>query len=154
YWRRWIKGSRIPRDYQKHVIRSALALKLHQFEDTGAIIASSTTSIPEHPGSGRCWDYRYCWLRDAYFTLDAFERLGQTEEMDRFLSFLHNSCRTCDGELQPVYAINSEREITETILEHLEGYRGDGPVRVGNQAFQHVQNDVYGEMILAISRML
>lgn len=154
YWRRWVKYSRIPRDYQKEVIRSALVLKLHQFEDTGAIIAATTTSLPEFAGSGRCWDYRYCWLRDAYFSLNAFERLGHAGEMEKFLSYLHNICRNHGDALQPLYAVNGETELHESILEHLEGYRGDGPVRIGNQAYQHVQNDVYGEMILAISRML
>ena len=76
YWRRWVKGTRVPRDYQNEVVRSALALKLHQYDDTGALLAATTTSIPEHPGSGRTWDYRFCWLRDAYFTLNALERLG------------------------------------------------------------------------------
>ena len=94
YWRSWVRNGRVPRDYQREVIRSALALKLHQFEDTGALIAATTTSVPEHPGSGRNWDYRYCWLRDAYFTLQAFEMLGHTEEMERFLLYLRNICET------------------------------------------------------------
>jgi GH15 family glucan-1,4-alpha-glucosidase len=153
YWRRWVRNGRVPRDYQKEVIRSALVLKLHQYEDTGAILASTTTSIPEHPGSGRCWDYRYCWLRDAFFSLNAFERLGQTEEMEKFVVYLLNLCRK-PWTLQPVYALSGERELPEQILEHLSGYRNERPVRIGNQAYQHVQNDVYGEMILAISRLL
>ena len=90
YWRRWVKGTRVPRDYQHEVVRSALALKLHQYEDTGALLAATTTSIPEHPGSGRTWDYRFCWLRDAYFTLNALERLGHSEEMEHFLEYLRN----------------------------------------------------------------
>ena len=154
YWRRWVKSTRIPRDYQREVIRSALVLKLHQFEDTGAIIAATTTSLPEFPGSGRCWDYRYCWLRDTYFSLQAFERLGHSEEMERFLSYLHTICSTRGDDLQPLYAINGETELHEQVLDHLAGYRGEKPVRIGNQAYEHVQNDVYGEMILAISRML
>ncbi len=154
YWRRWVKHTRIPRDYQPQVIRSALVLKLHQFEDTGAIIAATTTSIPEAPGSGRCWDYRYCWLRDAYFSLNAFERLGHTEEMERFLLFLHHICAAHGDDLQPLYGIGGETDLHEVVLEHLEGYRGEKPVRVGNSAHQHVQNDAYGEMILAISRLL
>ncbi|MEM7199593.1 MAG: glycoside hydrolase family 15 protein [Planctomycetota bacterium] len=154
YWRRWVKNARIPRDYQAEVIRSALVLKLHQFEDTGAIIAATTTSLPEFPGSGRCWDYRYCWLRDAYFSLNAFERLGHAEEMERFLQFLLTICASHGDRLQPLYGINGETELHEHILEHLDGYRGEKPVRIGNQAYEHVQNDVYGEMILAISRIL
>jgi GH15 family glucan-1,4-alpha-glucosidase len=153
YWRRWVKGTRVPRDYQGEVIRSALALKLHQYEDTGALLAATTTSIPEHPGSGRTWDYRFCWLRDAYFTLNALERLGHSEEMERFLEYLRNIAEEGGGVLQPAYRINGDSRAEERILGHLAGYRGDGPVRIGNQAFEHVQNDVYGEMVLAVSRL-
>jgi GH15 family glucan-1,4-alpha-glucosidase len=153
YWRRWVKGTRVPRDYQGEVVRSALALKLHQYEDTGALLAATTTSLPEHPGSGRTWDYRFCWLRDAYFTLNALERLGHSEEMERFLEYLRNIAEEREGVLQPAYRINGSAEATEQELEHLSGYNGDGPVRIGNQAFEHVQNDVYGEMVLAVSRL-
>jgi GH15 family glucan-1,4-alpha-glucosidase len=153
YWRRWVKGTRVPRDYQSEVIRSALVLKLHQYEDTGALLAATTTSLPEHPGSGRTWDYRFCWLRDAYFTLNALERLGHSEEMERFLEYLRNIAEEGGGVLQPAYRINGDRHAEERVLEHLAGYRGDGPVRIGNQAFEHVQNDVYGEMVLAVSRL-
>jgi GH15 family glucan-1,4-alpha-glucosidase len=153
YWRRWVKGSRVTRDYQGEVIRSALALKLHQYEDTGALLAATTTSLPEHPGSGRTWDYRFCWLRDAFFTLNAFERLGHPEEMELFLEYLRNLCEENENVLQPAYRINGDSEATERELEYLAGFNGEGPVRIGNQAFEHVQNDVYGEMILAISRL-
>jgi GH15 family glucan-1,4-alpha-glucosidase len=153
YWRRWVKGTRVPRDYQGEVIRSALTLKLHQYEDTGALLAATTTSLPEHPGSGRTWDYRYCWLRDAYFTLNALERLGHSEEMERFLEYLRNIAEEREGVLQPAYRLNGGAEAPEQELEHLSGFNGDGPVRIGNQAFEHVQNDVYGEMILAVSRL-
>jgi len=101
YWRHWVKGTRVPRDYQGEVIRSALALKLHQYEDTGALLAATTTSLPEHPGSGRTWDYRFCWLRDAYFTLNALERLGHSEEMELFLGYLRNLAEERGGVLQP-----------------------------------------------------
>ena len=154
YWRRWVKSSRIPRDYQKQVIRSALVLKLHQYEDTGAIIASTTTSLPEFPGSGRCWDYRFCWLRDAYFSLNAFERLGHFDEMERFLTYLRTILETHGGKLQPLYSVSGKADLSEEILDHLDGFRGQKPVRIGNQAHEHVQNDIYGEMILAISRLL
>jgi GH15 family glucan-1,4-alpha-glucosidase len=153
YWRRWVKGTRVPRDYQPEVIRSALVLKLHQYEDTGALLAATTTSLPEYPGSGRNWDYRYCWLRDAYFTLNALERLGHSEEMERFLEYLRNLAEERDGVLQPAYRLNGSPEAPERELDHLAGYNGEKPVRVGNQAFEHVQNDVYGEMVLAISRL-
>jgi GH15 family glucan-1,4-alpha-glucosidase len=153
YWRRWVKGTRVPREYQGEVVRSALVLKLHQYEDTGALLAATTTSLPEHPGSGRTWDYRFCWLRDAYFTLHALERLGHSEEMELFLEYLRNLCEERGGVLQPAYRINGDSHAPERELGHLAGYHGDGPVRIGNQAFEHVQNDVYGEMVLAVSRL-
>jgi GH15 family glucan-1,4-alpha-glucosidase len=154
YWRAWVRNGRVPRDYQREVIRSALALKLHQFEDTGAIIAATTTSIPEHKGSGRNWDYRYCWLRDAYFSLQAFDTLGYTDEMERFLVYLRNLCEIHGDDLQPLYSISGEAKLEERVLEHLSGFHGERPVRVGNQAYVQPQFDVYGEMVLAISRML
>ena len=153
YWRRWVKATRVPRDYQSEVIRSALVLKLHQYEDTGALLAATTTSLAEHPGSGRTWDYRYCWLRDAYFTLNALERLGHSEEMLLFLEYLRNRADEREGALQPAYRIDGGHEAPEREIEHLAGFNGDGPVRVGNQAFEHLQNDVYGEMVLAVSRL-
>jgi GH15 family glucan-1,4-alpha-glucosidase len=153
YWRRWVKATRTPRDYQREVIRSALVLKLHQFEDTGALLAATTTSLPEHPGSGRTWDYRYCWLRDAYFTLNALERLGHSAEMEHFLQYLRNLADESGGSLQPAYRLNGSPDAPERELDHLSGFEGDGPVRIGNQAFEHLQNDVYGEMVLAVSRL-
>ncbi len=154
YWRLWVKRTRVPRDYQREVIRSALVLKIHQYEDTGALLAATTTSLPEHPGSGRTWDYRYCWLRDAYFTLNALERLGHSDEMERFLVYLRNLAEERAGQLQPVYTITGGDDAEEVELAHLTGFEGERPVRVGNQAFRHIQNDVYGEMILAVSRLL
>lgn len=154
YWRQWVKRTRVPRDYQAEVIRSALVLKLHQYEDTGALLAATTTSLPEHPGSGRTWDYRYCWLRDAYFTLNAFERLGHSEEMEHFLLYLRNVAEKHDRKLRPVYTITGGSKADELELDYLDGFQGEKPVRIGNQAFEHVQNDVYGEMILAVSRLL
>ena len=153
-WRRWVKNGRVPREYQREVIRSSLTLKLHQFDDTGALLAATTTSLSESPGSGRTWDYRFCWLRDAYFTLNAFERLGHVEEMEGFLLFLRSLCADGVDDLHPVYGIGGESDLKEVILEHLDGHMGEGPVRIGNQAHKQVQNDVYGEMILAISRLL
>src|SRR5690606_35217268 len=112
--------------------------------------------IPEADGSGRTWDYRYCWLRDALFTLQALQRLNQFEEIEKFVAYLHNiiEMEEASGKhLQPVYGISGERTLTESTLDHLTGYRGNQPVRIGNQAFEHIQHDVYGEMILVISRM-
>ena len=153
YWHTWVKHCFLPRDYQAEVIRSALVLKLHQYEDTGAIIASATTSIPEADQSGRNWDYRYCWLRDAWFSLAALQKLNQFEEMESFVNYLRNivdGMNEHGGRLQPVFGVSGESKLTERTLDHLEGFRGNQPIRIGNQAFEHVQNDVYGEMILAI----
>ncbi|MCB9586752.1 MAG: glycoside hydrolase family 15 protein [Polyangiaceae bacterium] len=151
YWETWVKHTNLPGIFQREVIRSALALKLHQYEDTGAITAATTTSIPEHAGSGRNWDYRYCWLRDTYFTLHAMRRLGHFEEMERFVSFAHNIAEGTAA-LQPVYGISGESRLSERTLDHLAGYKDDNqPVRVGNAAYLQVQNDVYGEIIAAIA---
>jgi GH15 family glucan-1,4-alpha-glucosidase len=151
YWTRWVKHCDIPPLFQHEVIRSALALKLHCFEDTGAIVASMTTSIPESPGSGRTWDYRYCWLRDAYFVLGAFERLGQHEERDRFLHYLLTVAASAeDLELAPLYSVDGSRELPETVHARWAGYEGNGPVRTGNAAVEQVQNDIYGELVLAL----
>lgn len=150
YWERWVKHTALPGQFQREVVRSALALKLHQYEDTGAITASTTTSLPEYPNSGRNWDYRYCWLRDAYFTLRAMRRLGHFEELEMFVSFLKNIAASHD-KLQPVYGISGEAQLAEETLVHLEGFRGQQPVRAGNAAYRQVQHDVYGEMIAAIA---
>lgn len=151
YWEVWVKHTALPGRFQREVIRSALALKLHQYEDTGAITAATTTSLPEHPGSGRTWDYRYCWLRDAYFTLRAMRRIGHSDEMEQFVNFLANVALASPEHLQPVYAISAEGDLSERTVEHLAGYQGEGPVRVGNAAYLQRQHDVYGEMIAAIA---
>lgn len=154
YWERWVKHTSMPGRFQKEVIRSALALKLHQFEDTGAITAASTTSLPEEHGSGRNWDYRFCWLRDSYFTLRAMRRLGHFEETEGFVGFLKNIAELHPDRLQPVFSISGDHELTEEELPHLHGYMNNQPVRAGNAAYYQVQNDVYGEMIGAIAPLL
>jgi GH15 family glucan-1,4-alpha-glucosidase len=152
HWQTWVKHCDIPPLYQEEVIRSALTLKLHCFEDTGAIVAAMTTSIPESPASGRTWDYRYCWLRDAYYALGAFHLLGQFEERESFLGFLLNVAASAnDLDLAPLYRIDGKTDLTEQVLADWAGYNGgDGPVRVGNAAASHQQNDVFGEMVLAL----
>ncbi|MFI5305105.1 MAG: glycoside hydrolase family 15 protein [Nitrospiria bacterium] len=152
YWRTWVKQCNIPLEYQDVVIRSALVLKLHIYEDTGAIIAATTTSIPESPDGGRTWDYRFCWLRDAYFVINVLNQLGHFEEMEHFIQFLYNiALSEPGGELQPVYGIGGERVITEKELPWLSGFMGIGPVRTGNAAYSLAQFDVYGEMVLAFT---
>lgn len=153
YWQRWVRGCAIGRFYQRDVIRSALVLKLHQYEDTGAIIASATTSLPEAPGTGRTWDYRYCWLRDAHFCLTAFNRLGQFEEMQRFARFIENIAAAGPGDrYPPVVGIEGSLVLPERIVP-LRGYDGNGPVRVGNAAYEQVQNDIYGQVIYALLQL-
>jgi GH15 family glucan-1,4-alpha-glucosidase len=152
YWQQWVKHCDIPPIFQNEVIRSALALKLHCFEDTGAIVAALTTSIPEAPGSGRTWDYRYCWLRDSYYTLGAFQLLGHFEEREQFLQFLINVASAApDLDLAPLYRIDGKTDLTEQVLEQWPGYAGEKPVRVGNGAALHTQLDVFGEMVLALT---
>lgn len=152
YWRSWAKHCNIPFEFQNEVIRSALALKLHIYEDTGGIIAATTTSIPEGPENGRTWDYRYCWLRDAYFVVTTLNRLGQFEEMEAFIKYLQNiSASEPSKVLQPVYGICGEKELIEREISALRGFNGYGPVRVGNAAYKMDQHDVYGEMVLAIT---
>lgn len=154
YWRRFCKRTRVPVDYQDAVLRASMTLKLHTFEDTGAVIAATTTSIPEAPGTGRNWDYRYCWVRDAAFVIRSQLRMGHSEDASRFCEYLRNLV-PLDGKenfgLQPVYGIDHRVELTETTLDHLSGYRGNQPVRVGNQAYTHIQNDVYGEIVLGLT---
>lgn len=152
HWQTWVKHCDVPPRYQHEVIRSALALKLHCFEDTGAIVAAMTTSIPESPGSGRTWDYRYCWLRDAYYVLGAFRLLGQFEEREQFTGFLLNLAGGApDLKLAPLYRIDGGSELSESTLTNWPGYQGHGPVRVGNAAAQHLQHDIFGEMVLALT---
>lgn len=152
YWRRWVKHCSIPSAYQRQVIRSALALKLHCFEGTGAIVAAMTTSIPEAPGSGRTWDYRYCWLRDAYYALGAFRRLGHFEERENFVQYLLNvAAGTPDLTLSPLYRVDGTSDLQEVLLPGWPGFGGDGPVRVGNGAALQSQNDIFGEMVLALA---
>jgi GH15 family glucan-1,4-alpha-glucosidase len=152
YWQRWVKHCNIPPHYQQEVIRSALVLKLHCFEDTGAIIAAMTTSIPEAPGSGRTWDYRYCWLRDSYYVLDALRLLGHFEEREHFIQFLLRiTANEPDLNLKPLYTVDGGSNLEERLLENWAGFNNDGPVRVGNAAALHQQHDVFGELVLALT---
>ena len=154
YWQDWVRTLAIPFDWQEEVIRAAITLKLCTFEDTGAVLAALTTSIPEGPGSGRNWDYRFCWLRDSYFVIQALNRLGATRTMEAFLHFIdHLVAASAVHELQPVYSLTGSHEIEERVVASLAGYRGMGPVRVGNQAALQTQHDVYGAVILATAQL-
>jgi len=150
FWQRWVRNLAVPFEWQDVVIRAAITLKLNAFEDTGAIVAAVTTSIPEAPHSGRNWDYRHCWLRDAYFVVNALNRLGATSTMEQYLDYILNIIAdTRDAPLQPVYGIRREALLEENTAPALAGYRGMGPVRVGNLAYLQIQNDVFGAAVLA-----
>lgn len=181
YWRGWVRTLTVPLEWQEAVIRAAITLKLCAYEETGAIVAALTTSLPEHEadsGTGRNWDYRYCWLRDAYYVVQALNRLGAADMLENYLAYLRNLVDATNrgemratatlpaqpglpgldperpangkaGHVQPVYGVGLEPVLTEWIAPHLPGYRGIGPVRVGNQAHEHLQHDVYGQIILS-----
>ena len=153
YWRGWSRALALPLEWQEAVIRAAITLKMSLFEDTGAIVAAMTTSIPEAAHSGRNWDYRYCWLRDAFFVVRALNSLSEVGTMEDYLRWLSNVVvRSRGGHIQPLYGIAQEEQLPEAILGHLPGYRGQGPVRVGNQAQEHFQHDVYGNIVLGASQ--
>jgi GH15 family glucan-1,4-alpha-glucosidase len=150
HWRDWVRGLAIPLEWQRHVIRAAITLKLCQHEETGAIVAAMTTSIPEAPHSGRNWDYRYCWIRDAYYTVQALNRLGALDVLENYLSYLRNIVDASrGGHIQPLYAVSGEPTLAEGEAEALAGYRAMGPVRVGNAAYTQVQHDAYGQIVLS-----
>ena len=153
HWTDWIRRLSISYDWQEPIIRAAISLKLSNFEETGAIIAAHTTSIPEAPGSGRTWDYRFCWLRDAYFVVKALNRLGATQTMEDFISYIVGIAANNSEALRPVYGIVPSDLLDERTAPQLNGYRGDGPVRVGNAAALQDQHDTYGSIILAAMPM-
>ncbi|RSK43619.1 glycoside hydrolase family 15 protein [Hymenobacter perfusus] len=149
YWRTWVKSTSIGSFQQSQVLRSALVLKLHQYEDTGAIIAATTTSLPEAPGSTRNWDYRYCWMRDTFYILTAFNNIGHFEEMERYFHYIVNISTKVQDRYQPLYGISGQSKLVEQELP-LAGYQGNQPVRIGNDAYTHIQNDVYGQVLVAL----
>ena len=149
YWRTWIKRSSIINFHQREAIRSALILKIHQFEDTGAIIAATTTSLPESPGSTRNWDYRYCWMRDTFYTLNAFNNVGHFEELEQYFHYILNVTYGEEDKYQPLYGITGEKHLVEKEIP-LKGYLGNQPVRIGNDAYTHIQNDVYGQVLVSL----
>ncbi|MBL9096710.1 MAG: glycoside hydrolase family 15 protein [Alphaproteobacteria bacterium] len=155
YWRRWVRGLSIPFEWQDEVIRSAITLKLCNFEDTGAIVAALTTSIPEAPSTTRNWDYRYCWLRDAYFTVGALNRLGATRTMEGFIRFILDAVLADKGTkaIAPLYRVCGQQDLYERVAPALRGYLGMGPVRFGNGAASQMQDDVYGSIILTATQM-
>ena len=153
YWRKWSQRLHIPLEWQEAVIRAAITLKLSLFEDTGAIVAAMTTSIPEAPGSERNWDYRFCWLRDAFFVVRALNSLSEVGTMEDYVRWLFNVVvQAKGGHIQPLFGIGLEQDLPESVMSHLSGYQGMGPVRVGNQAQEHFQHDVYGNVVLGAAQ--
>ncbi|UDF04919.1 glycoside hydrolase family 15 protein [Asticcacaulis sp. AND118] len=150
YWKRWVRTLSLPLEWQDATIRAAIALKLCVYEETGAIVAAMTTSIPEAPHSGRNWDYRYCWIRDAYYVVQALTRLGAVDILENYLKYLRNIVdQAGEGPIQPVYGIGFGPELPETEAAALPGYCGMGPVRIGNLAYIQHQHDVYGQIVLS-----
>ena len=153
YWREWVRYLALPLEWQHAVIRAAITLKLCTYEDTGAVVAAVTTSIPEHAGSVRNWDYRHCWLRDSYFVVNALNRLGATRTMEDYIRYVVNiGSDATQKRLKPVYRINGRSDLEEREITSLAGYRGIGPVRIGNDAHRQEQNDVYGAVILSAAQ--
>jgi GH15 family glucan-1,4-alpha-glucosidase len=159
YWREWVRSLTLPLEWQEAVIRAAITLKLCMYEETGAIVAALTTSVPEAPDSGRNWDYRYCWIRDAYYVVRALTRLGAADILENYLGYLRNLMDHTNGEgdpggmhVQPVFGVGFETELVESQADALSGYRGMGPVRIGNQAYEHNQHDVYGQVVMPLSQ--
>lgn len=151
HWKLWTRTLYVPLDWQEAVIRAAITLKLCVYEETGAIVAAMTTSVPEFPESGRNWDYRFCWVRDAYYTVRALNRLGAVDILENYLGYLRNLVDDAKGgHVQPVYGVGLEADIGERVVESVAGYRGMKPVRVGNQAHEHLQHDVYGQIVLPL----
>jgi GH15 family glucan-1,4-alpha-glucosidase len=153
YWKRWSRGLATPPQWQEAVIRAAITLKLCVYEETGGIVAALTTSIPEHEGSQRNWDYRFCWIRDAYFTVTALNRLSAMSTLEHYMRWTRNIvAQSKGGHIQPVYGIGLEADLTEQIAEDLPGFLNMGPVRIGNQAAEHIQHDVYGQIVLGVAQ--
>ncbi len=149
YWRKWVTNTSTENFHQEAIIRSALTLKLHQYQDTGAIIAAATTSLPEFPGSTRNWDYRHCWIRDAHYTLKALNDLSHFKILEEYSGYIQNIALNEQGRFRPLFKIGIVGDPIEKILP-LKGYMGERPVRIGNQAYEHIQNDVYGQVLVTL----
>jgi len=158
YWQSWVRDLHIPFDWQAAVIRAAITLKLCSFEDTGAVLAALTTSVPEAAGTPRTWDYRFSWLRDSFFTVTALNRLSATRTMEGFVRFIVDiveggSSRGEADQIAPLFPIAPGTDTAEKLIDTLPGYRGYGPVRIGNAAVIQRQNDTYGSMVMTAAQM-
>ena len=153
YWMEWVRRLAFSNDWQDEIIRAGITLKLSSFEETGAIVAALTTSIPESPGSGRNWDYRFCWMRDAFFVVRALNRIGATRTMEEFISYILSIAAGRADRLKPLYGVVHTDTLEERAAEALAGYNGEQPVRIGNAAIDQDQHDVYGSIIMAAAPM-
>ncbi len=144
YWMLWTARTSLPTQYREQVRRSALVLKLLQFSPTGAVLAAATTSLPETIGEERNWDYRFCWLRDASMTVNVLTKIGHPSMATRFIDWMMQTVPTKDDSLQIMYGLRGERQLTEQTLDHLSGYHGSKPVRIGNAAYSQKQHDIFG----------
>jgi GH15 family glucan-1,4-alpha-glucosidase len=148
YWNSWVNSLQLPTYYRDEIVRSALTLQLHVFT-SGATIAAATTSLPEFIGSTRNWDYRFCWMRDSYYTLLAFDKIGNTEVLVNYAQYLFQIDAKYNERWPPLHPISLDREPFEYEIS-LAGYLNEKPVRIGNQAFEHIQNDLYGQVITTL----
>ncbi len=153
HWLDWVRHLAVPFEWQSAVVRAAITLKLCSYEDTGGIVAAITTSIPEAPSTPRTWDYRYCWLRDAFFVVDALNRLGATNTMEAYINYFTTIATGRSKILEPVHGVVPFTSLEEVIAPDLKGYLGQGPVRVGNQAAHQIQHDAYGSVVLGATQM-
>jgi GH15 family glucan-1,4-alpha-glucosidase len=153
YWHSWVRSLSLPFEWQSAVMRAAITLQLCSFEETGGIVAAHTTSIPEASNSGRNWDYRFCWLRDAYFVVQALNLLSATQTMENYLGYVTTVAADLTVPLRPVHSIVPGEDLGEILVPGLAGFLGQGPVRIGNNAALQVQHDVYGSVILATTQM-
>ncbi len=154
YWLNWTNRTPTYKKYNKQITRSAITLKLLSYDKTGAILAAATTSLPETIGEVRNWDYRFCWIRDASMVIKVMSGLGHKNVASRYLQFIIDLIPDKDEKLQIMYGINKEKKLTEETLDHLSGYKGSKPVRIGNAAYKQKQNDIYGILMDVIHAQL
>lgn len=150
HWLDYVDQTRYPPCYRDDVIRSAITLKMLSYQKTGAIVAAPTTSLPEIVGSERNWDYRYCWMRDGGMTIDLYSRIGDMETSERFMKYILQRLPFKNDPIQIMYSIEGEKVLEERLQQHLQGYEGSYPVRIGNNAYKQRQHDLYGQLIEAI----
>ena len=154
YWLDWVDRTPTYKKFNDQIMRSAITLKMLTYDKTGAVLAAATTSLPETIGEVRNWDYRFCWIRDASMVIKVVSELGHKNSAKRYLQFIIDLMPDKDEKLQIMYGINKQKKLTENTLDHLEGYKGSSPVRIGNAAYKQKQNDIYGILMDVIYEQL